>query len=226
MSACTQDYVNRLRKIGQESPELLVAHAYTRYLGDLSGGRVLMRVAKKALALPLDGSGTAFYRFDAIANGNQFKKRYRTLLDNITVTTEMADRIVSEANIAFVMNMRVFEELDVLAGDAVAVRTLATVMATLEMPIKKENKCPFAVLGGPNPHKVGTTTAAAAAAAAAAANVNQVDAAMASKSECPWPFILLHDPKKGLQNPWTWLALVVVLLGMLFPNQLKTMLGY
>ena len=36
------EYVDRIREVGASSPNLLVAHAYTRYLGDLSGGQVLM----------------------------------------------------------------------------------------------------------------------------------------------------------------------------------------
>lgn len=34
-----QKYVERIHYIGQNEPELLVAHAYTRYMGDLSGAR-------------------------------------------------------------------------------------------------------------------------------------------------------------------------------------------
>ena len=48
-----------------------------------------------------------------------------------TVDKVTADKIVAEANVAFVMNMRVFEELDVMAGDADSVRSLEDVMATL-----------------------------------------------------------------------------------------------
>lgn len=39
-SPCTLEYMNRIRAVGRDAPELLVAHAYTRYLGDLSGGQV------------------------------------------------------------------------------------------------------------------------------------------------------------------------------------------
>lgn len=49
-------YVQRLQEVGRTEPELLVAHAYTRYLGDLSGGQVLKKIAQKALELPNSGS--------------------------------------------------------------------------------------------------------------------------------------------------------------------------
>jgi heme oxygenase len=208
-SECTKSYVARIRKIGKETPELLIAHAYTRYLGDLSGGRVLMRVAKKALQLPTDGSGVAFYNFEKIQNGAKFKKAYRSLLDNISVTADVADRIVAEANVAFVMNMRIFEELDVLAGDAQSVRSLDQVMATLNMPVKKNLKCPFAVMGAPNPHLIGGSIPLKAS---TEDEKMTRDAKVMKKGECPWPFILLHDPMKGLQNPLTWIFILAVAL--------------
>ncbi|OXB55676.1 hypothetical protein ASZ78_001984 [Callipepla squamata] len=42
----TQKYVERLHYVGKNHPELLVAHAYTRYLGDLSGGQVFEALQK------------------------------------------------------------------------------------------------------------------------------------------------------------------------------------
>eukprot|EP00946_MAST-07B_sp_MAST-7B-sp1_P003788 g3788.t1 len=193
-SACTQEYVDRIREVGASSPNLLVAHAYTRYLGDLSGGQVLMRVAKKAMQLPADGRGTAFYRFPAMKqSARQFKKQYRLLLDGTKVKPEDADLIVAEANLAFVMNMRCFEELDVVAGDAEAVRPLAAVLDTLKIPVARSQKCPFAHMGGPNPHAAAKTPRHAAAASAA----------HGEGAECPFPFILLHDPVRCLE-PSYW----------------------
>ncbi len=192
MTPCTKEYVDRINAIGRDTPELLVAHAYTRYLGDLSGGQILMRVAKKALKLPEDGSGSSFYRFPLIPKARDFKKKYRALLDGVRMSTSSADCIVAEANLAFVMNMRVFEELDVRAGDSDAVRSLAAVLDTLNLPVVKGEKCPFAVVGsGYNPH-------------AAMAPSKQ------AKGECPWPFILLHDPVKGAQNPLTWILVLII----------------
>jgi len=36
-SPAVQSYVQRLRHLGRTNPTLLIAHSYTRYLGDLSG---------------------------------------------------------------------------------------------------------------------------------------------------------------------------------------------
>ena len=46
-----QRYVNRIREVAEDDPELLVGHHYTRYMGDLSGGQILKGIAEKALDL-------------------------------------------------------------------------------------------------------------------------------------------------------------------------------
>ncbi|KAK1885929.1 Heme oxygenase [Dissostichus eleginoides] len=60
--AATKRYCHRLRQIGKENPEFLVAHAYTRYLGDLSGGQVLGRIAQKSMGLK-GSEGLSFFAF-------------------------------------------------------------------------------------------------------------------------------------------------------------------
>ncbi|KAJ1174099.1 hypothetical protein NDU88_005922 [Pleurodeles waltl] len=73
----TRKYVDRLHYVGQQMPEILVAHAYTRYLGDLSGGQVLKRIPQKVLQLPTSGEGLAFFTFDDVSSPTKFKQLYR-----------------------------------------------------------------------------------------------------------------------------------------------------
>ena len=49
-------YVERIHAVAQESPELLVGHHYTRYLGDLSGGQILKNIAQKAMNMEGDAA--------------------------------------------------------------------------------------------------------------------------------------------------------------------------
>ena len=37
-------YTSHLQKLGKNNPELLVTHAYVRYMGDLSGGQILSKI--------------------------------------------------------------------------------------------------------------------------------------------------------------------------------------
>jgi heme oxygenase len=110
-TAACEKYLARIREISATDPVLLVAHAYTRYMGDLSGGQILKKIAKESMGLA-DGDGTAFYEFDDIRNVGEFKKSYRTALDTLPVDEANAQRIVDEANDSFHMNMAMFRELE------------------------------------------------------------------------------------------------------------------
>ena len=110
----TQRYVNRIHEVAKENPELLIAHHYTRYMGDLSGGQILKGIAQKALGLKEDG--LAFYEFPEISDKKGFKESYRRVLDTmIPATQKDVDSIIVEANYAFRLNMYMFEEIQ---GDA------------------------------------------------------------------------------------------------------------
>lgn len=110
-SPATKIYVDRIHIIGHKQPELLVAHAYTRYLGDLSGGQILKKIARGAMNLS-DSGGTKFYDFDQIKDDKLFKDQYRAALDMIPLSDVQIQNIVSEANISFTLNMKMFEELN------------------------------------------------------------------------------------------------------------------
>ncbi|XP_044289327.1 heme oxygenase 2 [Varanus komodoensis] len=111
-SEATRRYMERIRHVGQLEPELLAAHAYTRYMGDLSGGQVLKKVAQRTLKLPSTGQGVQFYTFENIAHPQQFKQFYRARLNALELDEGTKRKVVEEANKAFEFNMQVFEELD------------------------------------------------------------------------------------------------------------------
>lgn len=111
ISEATLSYVERIKTISSERPELLVAHAYTRYLGDLSGGQLLKKIAQRAMNLP-DGKGLAFYEFDQVEDEQEFKQNYKKALDSLPLDSNLAENIVAEANVSFTMNMKMFQELE------------------------------------------------------------------------------------------------------------------
>ncbi|KAJ6655941.1 hypothetical protein lerEdw1_004526 [Lerista edwardsae] len=111
-SEATQRYVDRIRHVGQHEHELLVAHAYTRYMGDLSGGQVLKKVAQRALKLPSTGEGVQFYVFENISSPQKFKQLYRARMNALELDQRAKERVVEEANKSFEFNMQVFDELD------------------------------------------------------------------------------------------------------------------
>ncbi|XP_078515315.1 heme oxygenase 1-like [Lissotriton helveticus] len=114
----TRKYVDRLHQVGQHEPELLVAHAYTRYLGDLSGGQVLKKIPQKALQLPTSGEGLAFFTFDGVSSTTKFKQLYRARMDAIEMDDCTKRRVLDEVKKAFLLNVEVFEELQEMVSDS------------------------------------------------------------------------------------------------------------
>lgn len=106
----TQRYCHRLRKIGRENPEFLVAHAYTRYLGDLSGGQVLGRIAQKSMGLK-SSNGLSFFTFPGVSSPNLFKQLYRSRMNSVELTAEERNGVLEEAVRAFELNIQVFDGL-------------------------------------------------------------------------------------------------------------------
>ena len=111
ISDSAQSYVNRIKDVANQSPELLVGHHYTRYIGDLSGGQILKKIAKKALNLNGD-EGLNFYEFQLIKDEKLFKKSYSETLNQLPIDQNIADKIIDEANQAFTYNMNMFKELE------------------------------------------------------------------------------------------------------------------
>jgi len=104
-------YVQRIRDVSATEPELLLAHLYTRYMGDLSGGQILKKIAQTGMNLT-NGQGTAFYEFAQIPDEKAFKANYRQIMDELPIDEATADKIVDEANDAFRKNMNMFQELE------------------------------------------------------------------------------------------------------------------
>ena len=109
-SEACQQYVNRIREVADDDPELLVGHHYTRYMGDLSGGQILKGIAEKAMDLK-GGEGLYFYEFEGISDKKGFKTQYRNILDSLPINQSQANAIINEANYAFRLNMYMFDEL-------------------------------------------------------------------------------------------------------------------
>lgn len=110
-SPATQAYVDRIHNVSLNKPELLVAHAYTRYLGDLSGGQILKKIAQRAMNLK-GNQGLAFYDFEQIEDEQNFKQNYKKALDNLPIPEEDTSKIIAEANVSFNLNMKMFQELE------------------------------------------------------------------------------------------------------------------
>lgn len=81
----------------------LIAHAYVRYLGDLSGGVILSRVLTRSLGLPPEM--LAFYRFPAIPDLAACKAELLAAIDEAGRTIARPERLLEEARRAFSCNI-------------------------------------------------------------------------------------------------------------------------
>ena len=107
--ACNK-YCHRINEIAEDTPFLLVAHHYTRYIGDLSGGKILKEITARVLKPPA-GKGLDFYEFPSIPDAKLFKQNYRAVLDNLGTTVPQENALIAEANYAFELNMNMFDEI-------------------------------------------------------------------------------------------------------------------
>lgn len=91
-------YVARLALVTESAPPLLVAHAYTRYLGDLSGGQLLgaavARFAPDAVGL---------YEFPGL-DVREAAQGFRARLDALPLGPGEVAAVIAEAKFAFALH--------------------------------------------------------------------------------------------------------------------------
>ena len=101
-------YAERVTQVAGDLPRY-AAHAYTRYLGDLSGGQAIKRLVQRHYGI--GDEGVAFYTFTGIARPKVFKDLYRERLDALQLDPLEVEMAVAEATLAFELNTAVFAAL-------------------------------------------------------------------------------------------------------------------
>lgn len=107
-SQATIRYRDRLREVAFTWPAGFVAHHYTRYLGDLSGGQIMRRVLSQHYGL--DGAGASFYDFPGV-NPVRAKQHYRQLLDAAAWSAAERERFLGEVRLAYQLNTAMIDDL-------------------------------------------------------------------------------------------------------------------
>ena len=104
-----EQYALRIASAAQDDGANLVAHAYTRYLGDLSGGQVLKRLLARTPGL--QAGEMSFYDFPNIDDINRFKGRYRDAINGGAAWIKDIDGVIAEAIVAFELNIAVSQSV-------------------------------------------------------------------------------------------------------------------
>jgi len=94
---------------------LYVAHHYTRYLGDLSGGQAIGKILARAYEID-DERGVEFYAFPAIPKPKPYKDAYRYRLDALPLDEAERHRVLGEVKVVFALNGALFDELNTLTA--------------------------------------------------------------------------------------------------------------
>ncbi|CEN81072.1 heme oxygenase [[Clostridium] sordellii] len=106
----TRVFVDRLEEISQINPKLLVAHAYTRYLADLFGGRTIFKIIKDNYDIHNDGLN--YYMFDEIPDLKAFVMDYHRKLDLIDLNNDEKVKFLNEISLSYVFNISISNELE------------------------------------------------------------------------------------------------------------------
>lgn len=106
----TKCFVNRIKEISKNTPELLIAHAYTRYLADLFGGRVIYGIVKDKYKI--DDAGLNYYIFDKIEDLKSFVMNYHNKLNLMELSDCLKDKFLNEVAVSYIYNISISNELE------------------------------------------------------------------------------------------------------------------
>jgi heme oxygenase len=110
----TAAYARHLRALATSNDDLdhtvrYLAHHYTRYLGDLSGGQAIAAlVARHYGATPQQ---LTFFDFSSLGSVVTAKRDYRERLNALPWDDRAVDAVTAEVRVAFAHNGAIFDEL-------------------------------------------------------------------------------------------------------------------
>eukprot|EP00127_Corallochytrium_limacisporum_P007000 Clim_evm8s240 gene=Clim_evmTU8s240 len=111
---CAEPYTMRIATVAEQEPFRLIAHAYARYLGDLSGGQIIGSKLEKYMAdLSMNlNQGLEFYQFRDVGDLKACKDLYKSAINQITLDQEQRAAVVDESLEVFRCNISLFDALD------------------------------------------------------------------------------------------------------------------
>jgi len=113
----TEFYVDRINRVAATDPIAWVAHGYTRYLADLSGGLVIDKAITEAYGLDQDGRWLYTFDLPGGVDPRTWKNAYRQLLNVLDLDTDTAIALIEEALVAYQCNISLNDALVARHGD-------------------------------------------------------------------------------------------------------------
>lgn len=112
--AAGRRYVERIEQVAPTAPELLIAHAYVRHLGDLSGGQIVRRLLVRAPGIGPDAVRS--FEFPDLADLDRARNEYRAALDRVGMHLTDWTAVLEEACEAFRLTIALAEEVGRVDG--------------------------------------------------------------------------------------------------------------
>lgn len=109
----TRAYADHLDSLSGDGASAL-AHHYVRYMGDLSGGQIIARLA--GVHYGLEPRHLSFYDFSGLGKVKPYRDAYRRQLDGLELRAEERETVLAEANRAFDLNFAMLAALGARHG--------------------------------------------------------------------------------------------------------------
>lgn len=113
LSLATGNYCQAIAASAAD-PHRLLAHHYTRYLGDMAGGQAISRLMQRHYNI--NAVSLTFYDFSALGDTHHYRKQYKNLLDLLTWSPTEQAEYIAESQVAYQLNIELFEELGKVCG--------------------------------------------------------------------------------------------------------------
>lgn len=106
----TRAYVNRINNVCEKNPKLIIAHAYTRFLADLFGGRMFYSLLKDHYNI--NNNCLNYYSYKNLGDMKSYIMNYHNMLNTLTLTEDEKDEFIIEICNSYIYNIAISNELD------------------------------------------------------------------------------------------------------------------
>lgn len=113
--ASTRRYCTVIEE-SESSPHRLLAHHYTRLLGDMAGGQAIAQLMQRHY--DISPELMSFYDFSGLGDIHHYRKQYKTLLDLLPWSPVEQAEFIAESELAYQLNISLFDELATVCGIA------------------------------------------------------------------------------------------------------------
>ena len=95
----------KVKEIDNTNPELIIAHAYTRFIADLFGGRMFVDLLSDKYKVPVEGLN--YYKCDQIKDIRSYVMNYAMKISNMNLSEELETKLINEVSNAYIYNLAI-----------------------------------------------------------------------------------------------------------------------